>query len=99
MILHIVNKTEAAGDSLTLCMRSLKPGDCILLIEDAVYTAHAQSESAQLLAVLEAVDCYVLAEDAELRGIDGQLHPRIAIADYAAFVDLAVRADKSISWF
>lgn len=99
MILHIVNKTTADGEALTLCLRSLNPGDCVLLIEDAVYAAHAQSESARLLAALEAVDCCVLREDADLRGIAAHLHPRIRIADYPKFVELAVQADKTQSWF
>lgn len=97
MILHIINKT--AGEALSLCLRSLKPGDCVLLIEDAVYAAHSQSQSARLLAAQAAVDCYVLGEDAELRGIGGHLHPRITVADYHLFVELAVKADKTQSWF
>lgn len=99
MILHIVNKSTAAGEALALCLRTLKPGDCVLLIEDAVYAAHAQSQSARLLAAQEAVDCYVLVEDAELRGIGTHLHPRIGVADYPLFVELAVKADKTLSWF
>lgn len=37
--LHTVNKSTFGSDSLASCLRVARPGDTILLLEDAVYNA------------------------------------------------------------
>ncbi len=91
MILHIVSKSPFSHDALQRCLAVLTPGDMLLLIEDGVL-AHA-SPTPLLPADGNAV--FTLSADAAARGIS---LPANAV-DYAGFVDLVARADKSVSWF
>lgn len=92
--LHIVNKANAS-QGLSSCLRVLRPGDGLLLIEDGVYLA----ASGHLPALPEAVRAHVLQEDLQARGIalpgeGAALFP----VDYAGFVALVGAYARSVSW-
>jgi len=95
--LHIVNKSSLDSHALTSCLAVATPGDCLLLIEDGVYSVLDPSwREADLHTHLEI---YALAEDLQARGLDADsLDSRIRRVDYAGFVALACRCARSVSW-
>ncbi len=99
--LHTVNKSPFEKRSLEQCLSRASGGSSLLLIEDAVVAAAANTEFAELLAgaVNNNIDLYVLAPDMEARGFGGtQLLAGINKVDYSGFVDLVTRHDKVHSW-
>ena len=91
--LHTINKT---GQPLELCLRSLLPGDAILLLEDGVYALFAADDV--LSEVLGDVPVYVLEADVLARGINNRNDLDITVIDYAGFVELTECHDKVMSW-
>jgi len=72
-----------------------RPGDTVLLIEDAVYGggAHPTPLAAHLAeAGTRGVHCCLLAPDAQARGIQ----PVLPEVDYAGFVDLLCGHDRAV---
>lgn len=100
-MLHIVNKSPSERSSLASCLRLAETGSSILLIEDGVYAAIADSDySAQLLARKNDFTFYVLETDLQIRGLnDVSLIDAIKPVDYAGFVDLVTSHNASQSWF
>jgi tRNA 2-thiouridine synthesizing protein B len=98
-MLHIVNKSHTQTNSLQSCLRLAKPGQALLLIEDAVYAATAAGvESAGLADALAPLKVYALQPDVEARGMAGKLVDGVTAIDYAGFVDLVAEHPNNQSW-
>ena len=99
--LHTVNKSPFERGSLASCLAHALPGDAILLIEDAAVAARASAAAtaAALTAAMPACTVHVLGPDLAARGIpESRLIDGITIVDYAGFVDLAARHDRTQAW-
>lgn len=99
-MLHTVNKSPFEKDSLDTCLRLSMPGSCILLIEDGVYGALAESRAApDIGACLADREVCVLGPDLRARGIDESgLVAGVRVVDYDGFVRLAAEHPKVQSW-
>ena len=100
-ILHTVNRSASAGESLASCLRAAVSGSGVLLMEDGVYAARAGGLDAQLLCgVGERIQIYALQADLQARGIaPAELLGRVQIVDYNGFVVLTCEYDKVLAWF
>lgn len=99
-MLHTVNKSPFEKNSLQSCLRLSKAGSSILLIEDGVYGAIKNSESAsQIEACLSDRSFYVLGPDLKARGIsESNLIDGFKVIDYKGFVKLAADLPSVQSW-
>lgn len=99
-MLHTINKSPFEKNSLESCLRLAKPGDHILLIEDAVYAATPDTiVSDKIQAAVKKHSVFALGPDLASRGIEeSRLLEGIEVVDYSGFVDLTVRNDKVQSW-
>lgn len=96
-MLHTVNKSPFQNGSLESCLRFVRDGDVILLIEDGVYAASTgTSKSGLLEEVLKKNKVCALSADLKARGLT-RLVDGVEITDYAGFVDL-VDAHAVHSW-
>ena len=89
-ILHTVNKP---GQAMTLCLRAIKAGDSVLLLEDGVY--ELMNPDQRLTAVPDGCAVYVMAADALARGVPVTAE----LVDYERFVSLSVEHEQVLSWF
>lgn len=98
-MLHIVNKSPTERNALGSCLRMVKKGSIVLLIEDGVYGATKGSIAEKdLKAAMADVQVYALWPDLEARGMQDTVIDGIKQVDYAGFVDL-VAANKNVqSW-
>ncbi|GGD78102.1 sulfurtransferase complex subunit TusB [Lacimicrobium alkaliphilum] len=90
MILHIL--TESPGtDTFRQCFASISQGDGLLLIQNGVYmnTEH------QMFSPVAKI--FALAADRQARGLT-DLSPEINLIDYAEFVELTLKYDKTVTW-
>ena len=95
-MLHLVNKSPYCTCNLNTATTTMKDGDQLLLIEDAVYGAVKSGKAASLLAGLKVS---VLGPDLAARGItEDKLADGVDVIDYAGFVDLVEANDKVQSW-
>ena len=99
-ILHIVNKSHFDRAALQSCLRMVKRGSGILLIEDAVYAAQKLETVNEPLAEAMAENAvYALEPDIRARGISIEwIHNEITLVDYEGFVELATQYDNTMSW-
>ncbi len=98
-MLHIVNKSHTQTNSLQSCLRLARPGQALLLIEDAVYAATAGgAESSGMVQALAQMKVYALQPDVDARGMAGKLVEGITTIDYAGFVDLVAEHPNNQSW-
>ena len=99
-MLHTVNKSPFERNTLDSCLRLAKPGGAILLIEDGVYAALRDAESAEkITSRMDDFTFYVLGPDVEARGLgEAPVIDGIQVVDYGGFVDLAVEYDATQSW-
>ncbi len=98
--LHTVNKSPFAGPALDSCLGHLTEGAALLLIEDGVYAAVADSAAAAKLAMAAGrYAIYALGPDLAARGLGkASLLDGIMVIDYLGFVDLAVRHSTVQAW-
>jgi tRNA 2-thiouridine synthesizing protein B len=99
-MLHTVNKSPFERGALESCLRLAKSGAAVLLIEDGVYAALADTAKSELIEGRKAdLKFYVLDTDLDARGlsekptIDG-----VETVDYGGFVDLVAEHDAVQSW-
>lgn len=98
-MLHIVNKSHTQTNSLQSCLRLAKPGQAVLLIEDAVYAATAGgADSSGVIEALANLKVYALQPDVDARGMAGKLIDGVTAIDYAGFVDLVTEHSNNQSW-
>jgi tRNA 2-thiouridine synthesizing protein B len=98
-MLHIVNKSPRASRTLPSCMRIARPGEALLLIEDAVYAATPGGALACGMAeAVQRFKVYVLRPDLEARGMAGRLVTGVTPVDYQGFVDLVAEHPINQTW-
>ena len=98
-MLHIVNKSHAQSTSLQSCLRLAKPGQSVLLTEDAVYAAtRSGGATSGIESAVKQLKVYVLQPDVEARGMAGKLLNGVTQVDYAGFVDLVAEHPTNQSW-
>jgi tRNA 2-thiouridine synthesizing protein B len=98
-MLHIVNKSPFERNTLDSCLRVARPGNSLLLIEDAVYAAVGGNAMAdRVKAASTTVKVYALAPDLEARGMKGAAVEGVTLVDYGGFVDLVAEHSVVQSW-
>ncbi len=99
-ILHIVNKSPMERSSFASCFRIARAGDSVLMIEDGVYAALANTTLAdKITRRMNELSFYALGPDIAARGLgDTALIENLGIVDYEGFVDLVTASDITQSW-
>ena len=98
-MLHIINKSPLERNSLDSCLRVARPGNALLLIEDAVYAAVEGNAASDKLKMAEkTMKVYVLAPDLEARGMKDATVEGVTLVDYGGFVDLVAEHSAVQSW-
>ena len=98
-MLHTINKSPFAHTALEACLKHVKQGSAVLLIEDGVYAATTGTAVSQRLQdALARVSVYALLPDVEARGMQDRLMDGIKLVDYGGFVDLVVEHNAVQSW-
>src|SRR5690606_31406740 len=88
--LHILNKAPEHPRAAE-CLRALKPGDALLLIESAVLALAARSD------LTAGIPIYALSPDVLARGL-AQCTQEASLVDFPAMVELTAQAQNVISW-
>ncbi len=98
-VLHLINHPPTDHGSFARCLKTLAPGDAVLLIGDGVYAALHGVLAADERSTLAAVSNYVLQPDLEARALsERRLSQGFEPVDYMGFVDLIARYPTSVSW-
>ncbi len=98
-MLHIINQSPFNSHALADCLRFAAATDVILLIEDGVYAALADSPALQFLQPQFAQrSVYALQEDILKRNISNKTLVTIKTIDYAGFVDLTLAHFPTQTW-
>lgn len=97
MTLHVINKTPSQSSALHDCLLAVSDGDALLLIENGVYAA-APAYAECFTRLPRSVQCYLLNDDAQARGLK-DLNQDFCAIDYDGFVELSCRYRKVVSWF
>lgn len=98
-MLHTVNKSPFENGSLQACLKHLRKGSAVLLIEDGVYAAARETVFAtQLQEALKRAPIYALKPDVEARGLQNRVMVGVRLVDYAGFVDLVAEHNAVQSW-
>ena len=95
--LHIVSKSPFANSALGECLRVCGEQAVIILIEDAVNAALANTEWALSLKSA-GHSVFVLREDLEARGLIALIDRSFNVVDYAGFVQLCCEHTPIVSW-
>jgi tRNA 2-thiouridine synthesizing protein B len=98
-MLHTVNKSPTERNSLDSCLKHLKKGAAILLIEDGVYGALKGTTTTKMVEqTLKNFPIYALYPDIEARGMQDRVIDGIKLVDYSGFVDLVVEYPNVQAW-
>jgi tRNA 2-thiouridine synthesizing protein B len=96
-MLHTVNKSPFANSALESCLRFIRAGDVILLLEDGVYAAGSGTSRSHLIeAALETNPVFAIQADVKARGLD-KLIEGVQLASYDDFVRL-LEQHRSSAW-
>ncbi|UFH51268.1 sulfurtransferase complex subunit TusB [Pseudomonas sp. KNUC1026] len=87
--LHVLSHSPFTDNRLDSCLRLLGLEDGVLLCGDATYALRTPD-------ALKGARLFVLAEDAEARGLE--VPPPAQAIDYSGFVELALAYDKVNTW-
>jgi len=96
--LHLLSHSPFADSRLASCLQLLSAEDALLLTGDAVYalqTGTAQRQALELMPV--SIALFALEEDVVARGL-AALPERLQMIDYAGFVELCCRHDRTNAW-
>lgn len=98
--LHTVNKSPFATQALISCLGHCKDGDAVLMIEDGVYGGVAGTGMASMVEDMsKKITLYVLSPDLAARGIEAsRLISSVEGTDYAGFVELVAKHDRTQNW-
>lgn len=98
-MLHIVNKSPFENSALESCLRIARPGNAVLLIEDAVYAAtRGNTLEHDVRQATGALELYALGPDLEARGMKDAAIDGVRLVDYGGFVDLVAAHESVQSW-
>ncbi|MBF0178412.1 MAG: sulfurtransferase complex subunit TusB [Magnetococcales bacterium] len=96
-MLHTVNKSPFQNTTLESCIRFTRPGDVILLIEDGVLAAQADTSKSDMLSqAMATAEVYALQADLQARALT-ELVPGVKVTDYEGFVEL-VEKHSTHAW-
>lgn len=95
-MLHTLSRSPWQCDFAAL-LRTLRPGDDLLLLQDGVV---AGIEGGRFLELLlnAPITVYALNEDIEARGLSAQISTSIGKVGYTDFVSLTVKQRNHIAW-
>jgi tRNA 2-thiouridine synthesizing protein B len=98
-MLHTVNKSPTERNALESCLKYLKKGSVVLLIEDGVYGALKGSTTTKMVEqTLKNFPIYALYPDIEARGMQDRVIDGIKLVDYSGFVDLVAEHTTVQAW-
>ena len=98
-MLHTVNKSPTERNALESCLKYLKKGSVVLLIEDGVYGALKGSTTTKMVEqALKNFPIYALYPDIEARGMQDRVIDGIKLVDYSGFVDLVAEHPTVQAW-
>ena len=98
-MLHTVNKSPTERNALESCLKYLKKGSVVLLIEDGVYGALKGSTTTKMVEqTLKNFPIYALYPDVEARGMQDRVIDGIKLVDYSGFVDLVAKHPNVQAW-
>jgi tRNA 2-thiouridine synthesizing protein B len=98
-MLHTVNKSPTERNVLESCLKYLKKGSVVLLIEDGVYGALKGSTTTKMVEqTLKNFPIYALYPDIEARGMQDRVIDGIKLVDYSGFVDLVAEHATVQAW-
>ncbi len=87
-MLHTVNKSPFSHNALESCLRFINEGDVVLLTEDGVLAAMAEtSKSSMVKGVLANHKVYALQADLKARSVDALIEG-VEVIDYDGWVKL-----------
>jgi tRNA 2-thiouridine synthesizing protein B len=96
--LHLLSHSPFSDGRLASCLRLLCAGDALLLCGDSVYALQSGSDHRKALeSIPDSVALYALDEDLAARRLDA-LPARLLPVDYAGFVELCCRYERTNSW-
>jgi len=96
-MLYTIHKSPFTSRSFESCLRNAPSGAPILLYEDGVYAATADTSIEQTVrSALNEHPIYAIQSDLQARGLT-RLIDKIQIIDYATFVDL-VAEHNIVPW-
>jgi tRNA 2-thiouridine synthesizing protein B len=98
--LHTINKSPFECSAFASALNHLRPGDALLMIEDAVVGVHKGSTFAERLEKA-AKNCsvYVLEPDLAARGMGKiEMIQAVKLVDYGGFVELVTSHDRTQAW-
>jgi tRNA 2-thiouridine synthesizing protein B len=94
-----VNKSPTERNVLESCLKYLKKGSVVLLIEDGVYGALKGSTTTKMVEqTLKNFPIYALYPDIEARGMQDRVIDGIKLVDYSGFVDLVAEHTTVQAW-
>ncbi|MTD37271.1 sulfurtransferase complex subunit TusB [Erwinia sp. CPCC 100877] len=82
---------------LAALLRTTRPGDDLLLLQDGVIAALSGGAALGLLRSAP-ISVYALREDVEARGLSEQISTDIECVSYTDFVRLAVNQRSQMAW-
>ena len=98
-MLHTVNKSPTERNVLESCLKYLKKGCVVLLIEDGVYGALKGSTTTKIVGqTLKNFPIYALYPDIEARWMQDRVIDGIKLVDYSGFVDLVAEHTTVQAW-
>ena len=98
-MLHTVNKSPTERNALESCLKHLKKGAAVLLIEDGVYGALKGTATTKTVEqTLKSFPVYALYPDIEARGMQDRVIDGIKLVDYSGFVDLVAEHPTVQAW-
>jgi len=98
-MLHTVNKSPFDNGTLQTCLKFVRQGSAVLLIEDGVYAAARDTAvSKQVQEALKSTPIYALRPDVEARGMQNRVMDGVRLVDYEGFVDLVTQHNAVQSW-
>lgn len=95
-MLHIFSTSPYQSD-FPAFVRTLKEGDEVMLIQDGVLAALANSPKLESLLNVP-LSLYVLADDLEARGLVAQISTSATTVSYTDFVALTVKNPQLMTW-
>ncbi|PWC16594.1 sulfurtransferase complex subunit TusB [Brenneria roseae subsp. roseae] len=95
-MLHTLSHSPYHSDMDTL-LRCLKSGDVLVLMQDGVIAALAETDIEKRLYE-SAIPLYVIQNDAEARGITARISRSAVLIGYNQFVQLTVQHPQQLAW-
>nr|WP_113867539.1 sulfurtransferase complex subunit TusB [Brenneria salicis]NMN90320.1 tRNA 2-thiouridine synthesizing protein B [Brenneria salicis ATCC 15712 = DSM 30166]RBP61246.1 tRNA 2-thiouridine synthesizing protein B [Brenneria salicis ATCC 15712 = DSM 30166]RLM30262.1 sulfurtransferase TusB [Brenneria salicis ATCC 15712 = DSM 30166] len=95
-MLHTLSHSPYHSDMDSL-LRCLKSGDVLVLMQDGVIAALAETDMAKRLHAAP-VSLYVIQHDADARGIAAQILGSAMLIGYNQFVQLTAQHPQQLAW-